>query len=226
MSHNKNNNNNNVQLKISNDFLKGCSHRYYWFTSHLFRIIKHMKRDKFSLISLAPPWEKPVSTSLSPLTATYNSLCCCWRSRDGVVGGGGWRGSIVYICSETNKTFWPPDPSDTPPCAPRSVLWRYSSYGGGVICYVEPRACRPNPLRCTCAARIPCGIPSPPRPIRPPNRCCSRHIFETGTYSGPSIWPKWRTRCSVRTGSLPIPVTSRSATNTIPIFSFGSFPRR
>lgn len=124
---------------------------------------------------------------------------------------------------KANKTFLPPDPSDAP-CAPCSVLSQYLSCRG-VAYHAEHRACRPNPRRCTCGARIPCGIPSPPRPIRPPNRCYSRRICETGKYSEPNTWPKWPT-CFVHTGSPPIPGTLRSATNTIPTCSFGSSPRR
>lgn len=109
------------------------------------------------------------------------------------------------------------------PCAPRSV---YSCVAPpGVACGGGPRACRPSPRRCTCAARTRCGIPRPRRPIRPPSRCCSRRTCATGKYSGPSSWPRWPT-CSGRSGCSAIPVTSRSATSTTPTSSSGSSPRR
>lgn len=110
------------------------------------------------------------------------------------------------------------------PCASHSVL--YSCVAPpGVAFGVGPHACRPNPRRCTCVARTRCGTPNTFRPIRSPNRCYSRRICATGTYSGPSSWPKWP-KYSNRTEWSAIPVTLPSATNTIRICSSGSFPRR
>lgn len=104
------------------------------------------------------------------------------------------------------------------PCVPRSA-YSCAASGGG------PCAYRPSRRRCTCAAHIRFGIPSRPRHIRPPNRCCSRRTCVTGTYSGPNSWPKWPT-CTGRIELSAIPVTLRSATNTTPTCSFGSFRLR